>query len=188
MKFFDKLGLMVFSSLILILSVIIFVMCFGWLDVELVSNLVKNMFNNPTSTNILLGISIVLIALAVKCIFFPSDEKEKNGIRDGIILKNTDGELVISKVTLEELVNNIVKGFNSAQDIATKIVVDNNGGLIVNVIFSVTKDAIIKELSTNLQTKIKTSIKKVSDLEVKEVNISIRNLQERENPLETMNE
>ena len=94
MKFFDKLGLMVFSSLILILSVIIFIMCFGWLDVELVSNLVKNMFNNPTSTNILLGISIVLIALAVKCIFFPSDEKEKNGIKDGIILKNTDGELV----------------------------------------------------------------------------------------------
>ena len=107
--------------------------------------------------------------------------------KDGIILKNADGELVISKTTLEELVNNIVKGFDSAQDATTKIIVDNNGGLVVNVILSVTKDAIIKELSTNLQTSIKSSIKKVSDLEVKEVNISIKKLQEQENVIGTMN-
>lgn len=187
MKFFDKLGLILFSSLILILSIIVVVMSFGWLNIDMMGTLIKNMFNSSTTTSILLGISIALIALAIKCIFFPSDEKTINGIKDGIILKNADGELVISKTTLEELVNNIVKGFNSAQDATTKIIVDNNGGLIVNVIISVTKDAIIKELSTNLQTSIKSSIKKISDLEVKEVNISIKKLQEPENIIGTMN-
>ena len=37
-------------------------------------------------------------------------------------------------------------------------------------------NAIIKELSTNLQTKIKNTIKRTSDLEVKEVNIRIKDI------------
>ena len=47
--------------------------------------------------------------------------------------------------------------------------------LIVYVTLSVKENAIIKELSTNLQTKVKSAIKKASDLEVKEVNVSVRN-------------
>ena len=39
------------------------------------------------------------------------------------------------------------------------------------------ENAIIKELSTNLQTKIKTTIKRTSDLEVKEVNIKVKGIE-----------
>ena len=42
---------------------------------------------------------------------------------------------------------------------------------------SVKENAVIKELSTNLQTKIKTTIKKTSDLEVKEVNIKVKDIE-----------
>ena len=38
----------------------------------------------------------------------------------------------------------------------------------------VTSDAVIKELSANLQNKIKERVKKATDLDVKEVNISIK--------------
>ena len=38
----------------------------------------------------------------------------------------------------------------------------------------VSSNAVIKELSANLQEKIKDKIKKATDLEVKEVNITVK--------------
>ena len=176
MKILDKIGLIVFANLVLIASVIICIMVFGWLDIETVDYVFRSALADPTTSNIILAICAVLILLAIKCIFFTSEEKEINGVKDGILLQNADGQLVISKNTLEELVSNVVKGFDSAQNVSTKVILDEEKNLIVNVILNVKETAVIKELSNNLQTKIKTAIKKASDLEVKEVNISIKEL------------
>jgi len=177
MKILDKIGLMLFSTLILLLSIVMCTLIFDLINVSSITSILADILNNDTSSKILLGISIAFILLAIKCIFFTSDVKEINGVKDGILLKNDEGQLVISKTTLEELVNNVVKGFDSAQNPVTKIVLDKEHNLIVNVVFSVKETAVIKELSANLQTKIKNTIKKTSDLEVKEVNISVKELQ-----------
>ena len=180
MKILDKIWLIVFSNFILIISIIICLLIFGWLTPETVYDITKLALNDPVTTNVTLGISIVCILLAIKCIFFSTDKNEINGIKDGILLQNSDGQLVISKATLEELVNNIVKGFDSAQDVSSKIVLDEEKNLIVYVTLDVKENAVIKELSNNLQTKIKSAIKKTSDLEVKEVNISVKDLNTKE--------
>lgn len=181
MKILDKIGLVVFSNLILILSVLMCLVIFGWLDIESVYFLVKLALADNIITNILLALAVILIILAIKCIFFTSEEKKINGIKEGILLKNDDGELVISKTTLQELVNSVARGFDSAKDINSTIIMDNERNLKVYVTLSVKENAIIKELSTNLQAKIKEAIKKTSDLEVKEVNISVRELQPENN-------
>lgn len=180
MKILDKIGLLIFSSLILILSIILCLLVFGWLSVDTIYDITKLAINHGVASNVLLTISVVCIILAIKCIFFRSNQDEINGIKDGILLQNSDGKLVISKATLEELVNNVVKGFDSAQDVTSKIVLDEEKNLIVYVTLNVKENAIIKELSNNLQTKIKSAIKKTSDLEVKEVNISIKELHTQE--------
>lgn len=176
MKILDKIGLAIFSTLMLIISIILCLLIFGWLSPETIYDIIKLALNDPITTNMVLAISIICILLAIKCIFFSSDKNEINGIKDGILLQNTDGQLVISKATLEELVNNVVKGFDSAQDVTSKIVLDEEKNLKVYVTLNVKENAVIKELSNNLQTKIKSAIKKTSDLEVKEVNISIKDL------------
>ena len=177
MKTLDKIGLVIFSNLVLIMSIILCLLIFGWLSPEIIYDITKIALNDTVTTNVVLGISVVCILLAIKCIFFTSDTKQINGIKDGILLQNSDGQLVISKTTLEELVNNVVKGFDSAQDESSKIVLDEEKNLIVYVTLNVKENAVIKELSNNLQTKIKSAIKNTSDLEVKEVNISVKELQ-----------
>ena len=172
MKVLDKIGLAVFSILILILSIIMCLLIFGWLDLNSVHIFVEAALQDTVTTNIILTCSLIFIVLSIKCIFFSSEDKIVNGIKDGILMKNADGELVISKATLEELVTNVAKGFES------KIVLDEENKLIVYVTLNVKEDAVIKELSTNIQTKVKDTIKKSSDLEVKEVNVSVRNLAE----------
>ena len=177
MKILDKIGLIIFSNIVLILSIILCLLIFGWLSPETVKKKKKIALNDPVTTKIVLGLAIAFIILAIKCIFFTSEKKQINGIKDGILLQNSDGQLVISKTTLEELVNNVVKGFDSAQNVSSKIVLDEEKNLIVYVTIDVKQNAVIKELSNNLQTKIKSAIKNTSDLEVKEVNISVKELQ-----------
>ena len=177
MKILDKIGLIIFSNIVLILSIILCLLIFGWLSPETVYEITKIALNDPVTTKIVLGLAIAFIILAIKCIFFTSEKKQINGIKDGILLQNSDGQLVISKTTLEELVNNVVKGFDSAQNVSSKIVLDEEKNLIVYVTIDVKQNAVIKELSNNLQTIIKSAIKNTSDLEVKEVNISVKELQ-----------
>ncbi len=176
MKLLDRIGLVIFSNFILIISIILCLLIFGWLTPETIYEVTKIALNDSVTTNIALAISIICIILAIRCIFFSTDKDEISGIKDGILLQNSDGKLVISKTTLEELVNNVARGFDSAQDVSSKIVLDEENKLVVYVLLSVKENAVIKELSNNLQNKIKSAIKKTADLEIKEVNISIKEL------------
>ena len=177
MKILDRIGLALFSSLMLIISIIVCLMIFGLLSVDLVHELVVMAINDSVSSNIMLGLSIAFILLAIKCIFFDSSSKQEMDYKNGILLENSDGKLLITKDTIENLVNSVVKGFDSAENVTTRVELDNENNVTVFVNLSVKENAVIKELSTNLQTKIKTTIKKTSDLEVKEVNIKVKDIE-----------
>lgn len=177
MKILDRIGLALFSSIMLIISIIICLMIFGWLSIDLVHQLIVIAINDNVSSNIILALSIVFILLAIKCIFFDSSSKQEMDYKNGILLENSDGKLLITKDTIENLVNSVVKGFESAENVTTRVELDKENNVTVFVNLSVKENAIIKELSTNLQTKIKTTIKKTSDLEVKEVNIKVKDIE-----------
>ena len=177
MKILDKIGLALFSTLILIISIIVCLMIFGWVNVEWLHGVVDGLVNDQISSNILLGLSTIFILLAIKCIFFESGSKQEMDYKNGILLENSDGKLLITKDTLENLVNGVVKGFDSAENVSTRVELDKENNVKVFVNLSVKENAIIKELSTNLQSKIKSTIKRTSDLEVKEVNIKVKDIE-----------
>ena len=91
-------------------------------------------------------------------------------------MQNDNGKLLISKPTIENIVKSVVKDFASVEDVSVDIDLDTINNLIVNVNLVVSKDVIIKEITLNMQNKIKEAIKKTSDLEVKEVNVKIKNI------------
>ena len=91
-------------------------------------------------------------------------------------MQNDNGKLLISKPTIENIVKSVVNGFESVEDVSVDIELDNVNNLIVNVNLVVSKDVIIKEITLNMQNKIKEAIKNTSDLEVKEVNVKIKNI------------
>ena len=181
MKVLDKIGLVLFSTLILILSVLLCLMIFGWLDINLVTDIVKQALSDQVTSNVLLGLSVVFILLAIKCIFFDSSSKEKNDAKNSILLENSDGKLLITRDWLVNLVDGVVKGFSGAEDVTSKVEVDQESNVRVFVNLEVKENVVIKELSANLQTKIKQVIKKTSDLEVKEVNIKIKDVKPMDN-------
>ena len=175
MKFIEKTTLIIFSDIMLILSILACILVFGWLDYDLVSNLCYKAITADLSSQIILGCSIVFILLAIKCIFFFSGDSEEN-FKQGVLLENENGKLMISEETLQNLVCSVAKGFEGAEDVTTKVALDKENNLQVFVNIIVKPNAVIKDLSTNIQNKVKEAVKRATDLEVKEVNIKIKNI------------
>lgn len=174
MKILEKIALIIYSNIILILSVIMCLLIFGWLDAGLVGDIITKIIVGETSSKVLLGTCIVFILLSIKCIFFDSTSKEQIKERQGVLLENENGRLMISKETIENLVNSVALNFQSAEDVTTRIELDKENNVKVFANLIVNEEAIIKELSANLQNKIKEKVKLATDLEVKEVNITVK--------------
>ena len=174
MKIIEKITLILYANIILILSIILCLLIFGWLDMETVANIVEKGLTQDPASKIILAISIIFILLSIRCIFFDPTSKQELKDKQGVLLENENGKLMISKETIETLVDSVVKGFENAQEISTKVELDKENNVKIYVNLTVNSNAVIKDLSANLQDRIKEKVKKSTDLEVKEVNISVK--------------
>lgn len=183
MKILDKFNLVLFSIIILILSLIMFLLSLGWLEFSLLIKGIAFIKTNSVINNIVIGASVVLILLAIKSIFFNSYSKEKLQSKEGILLENDNGKLLISRDTVESLANAVVKSYGSAENVMTKVDVDDESHVKIYITLFVHPDAVIKELSNKLQINVKETIKKSLDLDVTEVNIRIKNITVKKEPI-----
>lgn len=174
MKIIEKITLIIYSNLMLIASVIICLVIFRWLDIDVVLSLLRNLMMSEISSKIILGVSLVFILLSIRCIFFDPTSKQESKDKQGVLLANENGKLMISKETIENLVNSVALNFQSAEDVTTKVELDKENNVKVFVNLIVNEEAVIKDLSANLQARIKEKVKTATDLEVKEVNITVK--------------
>ncbi len=178
MKFLERFALVIYSYIIILLSVVLSLLVFNWIDFDVVTDMIYALVTGAVSSKITLGVSVVFILLSIKCIFFDERSKEKVKEAQGILLKNENGQLMISKETIDNMVKNAVAGFENVKECNTRIDVNSENQLRITLFLVVNENVVIKELAGNLQTKIKEEVKKVSDLEVQEVNVKVTSLQE----------
>ena len=178
MKFLERFALIVYSYIIILLSVVLSLLVFNWIDFGVVTDMMHALVTGAVSSKITLGVSVVFILLSIKCLFFDEKSKERVKETQGVLLKNENGQLMISKETIDNIVKNAVSGFNNVKDCHTRIDVNSENQLRITLFLSVYENIVIKELASNLQNKIKEEVKKVSDLDVQEVNVKITSLQE----------
>lgn len=179
MKILEKITLIIYSCVMLIISILACLLVFRWLDPELVGQIVNSAITSDVWSKVILGVSVVFILLSIKCIFFSSTSKEQVKERQGVLLENESGKLMISKETIENLVNSVAKGFESTEDVTTRVELDKENNVKVYANLVVSSEAVIKDLSAKLQTSIKDKIKKATDLEVNEVNITVKKVADK---------
>lgn len=181
MKFLDKLGLAIFSIIVFILSVILCLILFGFIDIGIISIAINEILGMQNGVYITIGILVVLILLAIKCLFFPSWERHSSSSDDdGILLQNDNGKLLITKGTIKNLVKGTASEFKELEGTEVEVEIDQNNEVYVNLTINVQKETVIKEVSTKLQNKIKESVKKATDLEIKEINIKVNDVEKEE--------
>lgn len=176
MKILDKIGLVLFSSLILLGGLAVLFAISGWLELDIVLDAIAFIITGEVAAKVTFAVTVLLILLAIKCIFLNSDSKSTSNLKDGVLLENDNGKLLVTKDTIESLANAVVKNYETAQNAVTKVELDNESNVSIFITLFVYPDAVIKELTISLQKDIKETIKKSLDLEVKDVNVRIKNI------------
>ena len=174
MKFLERFSLRLFSIIIIVISIITMLIALDVLHLDVVPNMISYAIETEMSTRITIIVSAVLILLGIKSLcarLKPIDEA-----KNGIVLENASGKLIISKESLENLISSVSKNIPGAESITSRTVLDKDRNLKVYVTTVVSGDVVLKDISTDLQKRIKESMKKTADLEVKEVNIKIKNI------------
>lgn len=174
MRILEKIALVIYSFIILAIAVVSTLLVFEWVSAELVGETIMKVIKGEQSSIILLSVNAIFALLSIKCIFFRKKDKKVVEEEQGILLQNENGKLMISKDTIENLVNTIITQFETVEGATTSITLNAENNLIINLNLTVGENIIIKELSANVQEKIKESVKNALDLEVKEVNIRIK--------------
>lgn len=185
MKKFDKFILWLFSLIIMVIIVFITLLVFNLFGAREIWAKIPEIFYTfiVSDRDAVIASTIILIVfflLALKGFLFQS--KTKKDKIDGILLENNNGKLLISKETLENLVRDISKRIKGTESISSKIHLDENNEIVVNINAVVYQDAVIKEVTKKMQEDIKSAIKQASDLEVSEVNVIIEKISNKVSP------
>ena len=154
---------------------------FDIVELKSIYKFIEELLKDDIARKVIIGSSAVVILLAIKSLFFPTRIKKKQEIKSGVLLENKDGRLLISKDTIENIVNGVVKSFDEAVDSQTKVVLDAENRITVFISLLVKDDSIIKEMSSCMQTRIKETIKRNTDLDVSQVNINIKDVDNKNN-------
>lgn len=186
MKILDRLGLALFSMLILVIAIVLILIGFGFVDASIFSILVGKALISQEGTYIMIGVCVALVLLSLRCLFFGQDSME--GSEEGIMLQNNDGKLLITKTTLENLVEGVVAGFPSIDNAETEVKFDKDSNIIINIVIDVKDGTVIKELSSKLQSRVKKGIKDATNLDLNSVDIEIKNVNNSVNNKETAKE
>ena len=82
MKFLDKITLVLFSIIILVVSVVLSLLLFGFINFSDILIIYQNLTANQVATNVTIGVSIVCLLLAIRAIFFGGSSSETSGDRN----------------------------------------------------------------------------------------------------------
>lgn len=186
MTLFEKIISVTFSVIVLIVSVSFVLTLGGVLDPDLGSNMMQNIMEGEFFSKLLFLASVALMVVSLKEIAF-GKKLEKEG-RDGIVLENETGKLIISKESLENLIAGEAKEIDGTESISSKTFLDPEKNLIVDVNVVVSKDVAIKEISAELQKRIKDVLKRTADLNTKNINIRIKNISNKKSKKSDANE
>ena len=174
MKIIDRISLVIFSIIILALSLVTGFVISGWLEIDLLAEIATKILSHHVTGPISLGFVIVFSILAIKCIFFSTNAKEKS--KEGILLENENGKLLVSKDTVENITTSVIKNFESVENSTTRVDVDNENKISIFITLAVYSEAIIKDLAAKIQSDVKEAVKNSLDLEIKSVNVRIKNV------------
>lgn len=174
MKVLDKIAMVIFSILFIVITIGILLLSFNIIRLDVVGSVISAAFSHETAHNVIVAISIVVFILAFKCLFFDADSMEKSGAP--IKMQGENGELVISRDTIENIANSAARSFAGTKETTSRVRVTKGNEVKVNVFMYILPDANITTLTKNVQVKVKETIKKVTDIEVTAVNVKIKDI------------
>ena len=159
MKIIDRISLKLYALIIGVFSILLALVVTEIIPTDsLVNPIIYLTEGGESRVKLTLVVCGILLILVLKSLCFAS------------------GKLIISKESLENMISSVAKEIPGTEATTSKTLVDRDKNLKVYVTTVVSREVFIKDVSTELQHKIKDAMKRAADLEVKEVNVKIKNI------------
>ena len=181
-KILSKMGFVISAIIVLMLSLLLCTLIWGWITPDQVMSVIMMGLSNGIATKIILGVAILLVMLTTFSIANGTDDKSVNGVKEGVIISKDSGDLVISKSTIEDMVFNTISKYSNVQNPQIGVIVKNSGKVLIYITMDVANDTVIKDLSSRIQNDVSSTIKNCTDLDVENVNVSIKGIGNDELP------
>lgn len=183
MSMLQKVVSVTFASIVLVMAVLLIFTLSGVIEPDVGSNIMENIVEGEFFKVLLYLVAIVLIIFSIREIAF-GEKVERDG-KDGIILENESGKLIISKESLENLIAGVGREVDGVEGINSRTSIDIDKNVTVDINVVVNREVVIKELSKELQKKAKEALKQTVDLDVKYVNIRVKNISNKKSKKST---
>lgn len=174
MKVFDKISFKLYSLIVLVLVVVLAVVAIKIVEVDKLVE-IYNDFTEEYLWQTMIGLGIFAI-WSLRNIFYGGKGYAERS--NGILLENQNGKLLITKESISNLIDTVVKKNRDISNVSTKIEFDENSNLNVFLEFSVNIDASVKDVTSSVQAEVKDAVKRATDIDIKEINIKVRNIEQ----------
>ena len=189
MKILEKFVLILYSFLMLIVSAIICLILFKVISIDQIKDCIEYVQKDTALVITLLAIAIVCILLSIRCLFFRKKKQIKKSNTTEILLENESGRLLISKNAIENAAKNIVReSLHLNTDIKVTADIDPANNISIYIAVMLDRALNVRDLTLDLQLRIKNEIKNSFGLEVKQVNIKVDSDEKEIDKLERANQ
>lgn len=189
MKILEKFVLILYSFFMLIISAIICLVVFKIISIDQIKYCIEYVQKDTALVITIIAIAIVCILLSIRCLFFRKKKQIKKSNTTEILLENESGRLLISKNAIENAARKIVKEslrLNTEIKVTADIDPANNISIYIAVMLD--RALNVRDLTLDLQLRIKNEIKDSFGLEVKQVNIKVDSDEKEIDKLEKANQ
>lgn len=177
MRLVERFSIIVFSIIVLVLSVLTIGITTDIISVDILGDVFSKFSENVAVT---VCISLLLAIWSIANLFVKSDSNSE--ISNGVLLENENGSLLITKDSICNLVDSVLKKNQDIKDANVKIEFDENKDIVINIVATLKDNVVIKDISSRLQESIKLTVKRTTDLDVSNVNIKIKNVETEKKP------
>ncbi|MEZ0535751.1 alkaline shock response membrane anchor protein AmaP [Caldicellulosiruptoraceae bacterium PP1] len=168
MKLVERIILSLYTILVLVFSLVLFLLPFNLIDFSIIDNIITRYINNPVYSIIplaFLALSIYILTIGIK----------KRKIRLGIIHVNDKGQLIISPKTFESSAYYVLKKYSSVKDAIVETSF-NEEGIEFTIDASIMNETNIPELTNDIQNNLKNYIENITGVKVTMVNLHIKDV------------
>lgn len=170
MSNFEKIILVIFSILILLIAVLFILIGYGVLNITVLAQIMTVMFASEITkmiSTIILGL-IAILSLVGMFVNVGSTDSKK-----GLVLKYDTGLVYITKETFENIALSVSKKYGGVKNPKTVVNIKDDK-ISVNLFIFVLPDTIVSDITAKLQKDICETISKITTVKVNNVNIKVK--------------
>lgn len=176
MKLLDRLINFIFSLTMLVISTVILLVIFNFIDSNYINSLINNYVWSTDYRAIVIVVSCIVFLAGLKTTIFLSDFKKRKKIP--IMVNSSNGSVQIAQETIESTAKAVALSHEEVRDVNVKMI-NKSKGVDIYMSILVTQDTNIRNITTEIQEEVKNKVDETTGVLVLNTDIKVKNIVEK---------